>query len=848
MKKYFLGLAFLASALSYATNPIYKDINAPTDQRVEDLLNRLTLEEKISLLEFNSPAIPRLGINQYDWWSEALHGVARSGTATVFPQTIGMAASWDDDLLLQVFQATSDEARAKNTDYRNRNLRNRYQGLSFWTPNINIFRDPRWGRGQETYGEDPYLTSRMGQAVVLGLQGTDPKYLKTLACAKHFAVHSGPEWSRHQINVEGLDPRDLQETYLPAFHDLVSKTDVRQVMCAYNRYEGAPCCGSPYLLQGVLRNQWKYPYLVVSDCWALNDFHSPDCHAVDKTPAQASARALMAGTDLECGSTYQSLLDAVNQGLATEAEVDQALRRNLAQRFALGEFDPDSLVHWTQIPMSVVASPEHKKLALQMAQESMVLLKNDGILPLKANQKIALVGPNAADSVMQWGNYNGYPTETATLLKALQAKVPHLYYDAICDHTSDARLESTFQHCAIDGKPGFRATYWNNMDFSGQPANEVQQETPFHFTTAGATVFAPNVNLGSFSAKYQTTYTAPETETLTFAMQLQGAFAIYVNGQEVMHGLNMKNDRIYQMEVEKGKTYDICILFRATEGDCASLFMDLGREKPKDFSAAIDSLKDYDAIIFAGGISPLLEGEEMPVKIPGFRGGDRETISLPKVQQDVLRMLKEADKKVVFVNFSGSAMALSPDLYDAMIQAWYPGEQGGEAVAQVLMGEYNPGGRLPVTFYKEDEIFPDFEDYSMRNRTYRYHQGQVEYPFGYGLSYSTFEYGEATADGNATVGIDVTFPITNTSNIDGDEVAQVYLRRDADADGPIKSLRGFKRVTIPANGTQTVTIHLNPDDLRTYDAEEETLAIIPGAYTLFYGPSSATTNAIQISL
>lgn len=685
--------------------PLYKEAGAPMEQRVEDLLGRLTLEEKVSLLEYNSPAIPRLGIEEYNWWNEALHGVGRSGTATVFPQAIGMAASWDDSLLLEVFTAVSDEARAKNTDYRHRNQREIYQGLSFWTPNINIFRDPRWGRGQETYGEDPYLTSRMGQAVVRGLQGDDSTYVKNLACAKHFAVHSGPEWSRHQINVDNVSDRDLLETYLPAFKDLVTKADVRQVMCAYNRLKGVPCCGSPYLLQDVLRDQWHYPYIVVSDCWAISDFHHEDQHNVDKTPVDAGARALMAGTDLECGQTYGTLMEALDQGLVSEEEVDRALRRNLTQRFALGEFDPESQVKWTQIPLSVVGSDAHKALALKIAQESLVLLKNDGVLPLNPNQKIALIGPNANDSIMQWGNYNGFPTHTVTLKEALDKKVPSLVYDSICGHTQPIDLDSAFA----------------NFPFEG-----------------------------------------------------------------------------------------------------------------------------CDVVIFAGGISPMLEGEEMPVKIPGFRGGDREDISLPQVQQDVLRLLKEVGKKVVLVNFSGSAIALDPSLYDAMVQAWYPGEQGGEAVAQTLMGEYNPAGRLPVTFYKEGEALPDFEDYSMRGRTYRYHEGEVEYPFGFGLSYSAFEYGEPTATGSLSDGVDVTVPVTNVSARDGEEVVQVYLKRNEDADGPIKTLRGFKRVSIPAGATQQVGIHLAPDDLLTFDEEEYTMALVPGRYTIYVGPNSASFQTLPI--
>ncbi len=736
MKTRALYFSFFIFSFSFLCGQeVWKDASAPIDERVADLVPRLTLDEKISLLSFESPAIEHLGIPHYEWWNEALHGVGRSGLATVFPQSIGMAASWDPELLEQVFSAVSDEARAKNSAYRhNGQPLKRYQGLSFWTPNINIFRDPRWGRGQETYGEDPYLTSVMGQAVVRGLQGPDPEHVKTLACAKHYAVHSGPESTRHSVNIDDVSERDLWETYLPAFKDLVTKADVRQVMCAYQRFDGKPCCGNDQLLQEILRKEWGYKYLVVTDCWALSDFHQPQYHGVTKTAAEAGAMAVRAGTDLECGVTLKRLGEAVEQGLVSETDIDQALSRVLYQRFALGELDPDSLTDWTNIPLSVVDSPEHKALALQMALESIVLLaNNNNILPLNRRQKVALMGPNAVDSVMLWGNYNGTPSHTITLLEALTDRLgSDLIYDRACDIADGlSELVAPEDHASDDPRP---------------------------------------------------------------------------------------NEQLVTQEL--------------------------------DIPASLARIADADIVIWAGGITPHIEGEEMPISIDGFKGGDRTKIELPDVQTRMLRALREAGKKVVIVNFSGSAMAIDPYLYDALLQAWYPGQAGGEAIAQVLMGEYNPSGRLPVTFYKSTEQVPAFEDYAMEGRTYRYLRQEPQYPFGYGLSYTDFQYGQATAkvtDGDEPI-VEIEFPLTNTGPLAGDEVAQVYLRRDADTAGPNRSLRAFQRLHLNPGETATVRFTLSGDDLSTFNPETEVMEIIPGQYTLYYGPNSSTTLTLGFAL
>ena len=670
----------------------YRDTTLAPSVRARAMVKELTLDEKISLMMNASPAIPRLGIRQYEWWNEALHGVGRSGLATVFPQCIGMAASFDDALLLKVFTAVSDEARAKNNQYRLAGRTKRYQGLTFWTPNVNIFRDPRWGRGQETYGEDPYLTSVMGMAVVRGLQGpAGARHDKLHACAKHYAVHSGPEWSRHTFNAEQIAPRDLWETYLPAFKALVQKAGVQEVMCAYNRYEGDPCCGSNRLLQQILRDEWGYKGIVVSDCGAINDIFIPGRHATEPDSAHAASKAVYAGTDLECGGSYASLRQAVAQGLVTEERIDQSVERLLTARYALGEMD--GTTEWDALPLTVVDSREHRALALQMARESVVLLQNrNGLLPLSRNQKIALAGPNLNDSTMQWGNYNGHPSHTVTLGMAMSQRLPVVATDA-----------------------------------------------------------------------------------------------------------------------------------------------------------------DADVVVFAGGISPRLEGEEMRVSEPGFKGGDRTRIELPEAQLQQLRELKAAGRRIVFVNFSGSALAL-PDvaeLADAIVQAWYPGQAGGEAVAQVLFGEYNPAGRLPVTFYRSTDQLPDFEDYSMRGRTYRYMTEEPLYPFGYGLSYTSFRYGQATVSGetiSTATPVTVNIPVTNTGNRDGEEVVQLYVSRPGDTDGPQRTLRAFRRVAVAKGQTVTVSFTLTPETVEWFDTATNTVRPLPGDYDILFGGSSRLSDLHRLRL
>ena len=832
-------LCALTGVICYAQP--YKNADLPAAERAADLVSRLTLEQKVALMQNGSPAIPEFGIKAYDWWNEALHGVGRAGIATVFPQAIGMAASFDDALLLDVFTAVSDEARAKSAQYSENGGLRRYQGLTFWTPNVNIFRDPRWGRGQETYGEDPFLTSRMGVSVVNGLQGpADSKYDKLHACAKHFAVHSGPEWNRHEFNAENIAARDLRETYLPAFKALVQEADVKEIMCAYNRYEDEPCCGSNRLLQQILRNEWGYKGIVVSDCWAINDFFTQGHHNTEPDAKHATAKAVLTGTDLGCGSSYAQLVQAVNDGLIKESDIDVSITRLMTARFELGEMDAPELVEWSKIPYSVVDSKEHRALALKMAQESMVLLKNNGLLPLSSTKKVVVMGPNANDSVMQWGNYNGTPSRTVTLLEAVKATGADVQYMRGCDYASNSlALISLFSQTSASGQQGFDAQYWNNSRAEGEPDVLRHNATPLRFSTGGATVFAPNVNLENFAARSTSTFHAHEDGQVAFYLQNQGQVSISVNGRRVATGRNSTEARkVYTLDAKAGQDYEIVINYSCRSG-LASLSFDLGYEEEVSVEKTVSACADADVIIFAGGISPSLEGEEMPVSIDGFRGGDRTKIELPAAQTELVKALKAAGKKVVFVNFSGSAMGLTEvePACDAILQAWYPGEEGGNAVASVLYGTYNPGGRLPVTFYASTDQLPDFEDYSMKGRTYRYMTDKPLYPFGYGLSYSTFKYGKAKLrkDGDKVY---VSVKVKNTSKLDGDEVVQLYVSRPGDAEGPSHALRAFKRVSIPAGKTANVEFELTPESFEWFDTNHNVMATMPGKFEILYGPSS----------
>jgi beta-glucosidase len=855
MRKHLLTTILSICALMVTAQTLpYQDASLSAGERADDLLGRLTLEEKVSLMMDTSPAIERLGIPQFQWWNEALHGIGRNGFSTVFPITMGMAASWDDALLHQVFTAVSDEARVKAQQAKRSGDIKRYQSLSFWTPNINIFRDPRWGRGQETYGEDPYLTAKMGLAVVRGLQGVGyngedlgiSKYRKLLACAKHFAVHSGPEWNRHEFNVEDLPERDLWETYLPAFKALVQEGKVAEVMCAYQRIDGQPCCSQTRYEQQILRDEWGFDGLITSDCGAIRDF-LPRWHNTAKDAAQASAQAVLAGTDVECGSEYKNLPEAVRRGDIKEADLDKSLRRLLIARFELGDFDSDDLNPWTKIPESVVACDAHKKLALDMARKSIVLLQNrNNILPLTKNSKIVVLGANAIDSVMMWGNYSGFATRTVTALEGIQQLAPQARFVSGCGLTRNEVFESRFGQLRSPlGNKGIQAVYFNNTDMQGAPVTTVTITSPIMLSNGGNTVFAPGVNLEHFSARLDATFIPEKDETVIFNIGGDDKMRLIVNGDTIVNIWQVRN-RIQgaqkEMDVKAGQHYRIQIDY-VQETDFAALAFDIQHKVAPTHQQLLAQIGDAETVVFVGGISPKLEGEEMRVNEEGFKGGDRTSIELPKAQRETLAMLHQAGKKVIFVNCSGSAMGLLPELEscDAIIQAWYGGELGGQALAEVLFGDYNPSGKLPVTFYKSTNDLPDFLDYKMKNRTYRYFTSEPLFPFGYGLSYTNFEIGKPEYKDNK-----VQVSIKNTGATAGLETVQVYIRNTADVEGPQKTLRAYQQVQLAPGETKTITIDLPRSSFEGWDTQSNTMRVIPGKYEIMVGNSSADTNLKKI--
>ena len=853
-------LSLSASCGDKQPNYPFRNPELPLEERIEDLLSRLTPEEKVAQMMNVTPAIERLGIPPYDWWNEALHGVARAGQATVFPQAIAMAATFDSEAVHQTFSMVSDEARAKYHHYQKNKEYDRYKGLTFWTPNINIFRDPRWGRGMETYGEDPYLTETMGVAVTRGLQGDDPNYFKTHACAKHYAVHSGPEWNRHEFDAEAT-PRDLYETYLPAFEALVKEANVQEVMCAYNRFEGKPCCGSDKLLIDILRNGWGYKGIILSDCGAIDDFWRRDertpRHETHENAESASIDAVLSGTDLECGSSYEALKQALADGKISEKELDVSLRRLLRGRFQLGMFDPDERVPYAQIPYSVVESPEHVAKALEMARKSIVLLKNkDGLLPLsKTIRKIAVVGPNAADSTMLWANYNGFPSHTVTILEGIRSKVPNteVVYELGCNHTADFVITDLGDRITSPAGQGFASEFFNNTEFEGKPAYQGLAKE-LHYTTGGNTQFAPNVNLTNFTARFSGVFEAPADGPVEFKLSGNDAFRLYIDTAKVAEVWENEYgaERIYTLNAKKGQKYPVRIEYMQRMGS-ADLNFTVGVRTPVDCQATANRVKDADVILFVGGISPRLEGEEMPVDAEGFRKGDRTNIELPAVQRQMIKALVATGKPVVYIACTGSALALNweEEHTGAILNAWYGGQQGGAAVADVLFGDYNPAGRLPITFYKSVEQLPDFQDYSMQGRTYRYMTQAPLYPFGYGLSYTSFDYRDAQLSKTAIdpeETVTLTLSIANTGKRDGDEVAQVYVKNPNDPKGPIKALKAYKRVSVKAGESQSVRFELEPESFRSFNDNTQTFEIRPGKYQILYGGSSADKALQSVEL
>ena len=810
------------------TNFPFQNTSLSFEERVNDLVSRLTLEEKVAQMLNAAPAIPRLDIPAYDWWNEVLHGVARTPyRVTVYPQAIAMAATFDTTSLKLMAHYSALEGRAiYNKAIQDGRRGQRYVGLTYWTPNINIFRDPRWGRGQETYGEDPFLTAMLGRSFVRGLEGDDPKYLKAAACGKHYAVHSGPEPSRHVFNASPNN-HDLWNTYLPAFKELVVNAKVAGVMCAYNAYKGQPCCGSDELMIDILRNRWKFTGYVTSDCWAIDDFFKN--HKTHPDAASASADAVLHGTDIDCGTdAYKSLVQAVKQGKITEKQIDVSIKRLFMIRYRLGLFDPPSMVKYAQTPASVLEAQEHKAHSLKMARQSIVLLKNaNNTLPLKKTiRKIAVVGPNADNAIAVLGNYNGTPSNIVTALQGIRNKVGNnveVIYEKAANFTNDTLLQyaNISNQYSWQGKKGFEAEYYNNRELKGDPIAKRIEPALDNNWQEGQLVI-DTLKAYNFSVRYSTEFMADNTGDMTFELDADDGYRFLVDGKEVINAWtrNRWGARTYKLKTEQGKTYRLVVEYYQGDGK-ASVRLRAGHFMKTDFAALANRLKDADAIVYVGGISPQLEGEEMRVDFPGFNGGDRTSILLPAVQTELMKALKTTGKPVVFIMMTGSAIAIpwEAENVPAIINAWYGGQDAGTAIADVLFGDYNPAGRLPLTFYKGDSDLPDFNDYDMRNRTYRYFKGKPLFGFGHGLSYTSFQYSNLILPANnKNKNLSVRVKVSNTGKMDGEEVVQLYVSGKAGSmPAPIRSLKGFQRIYLEKGETKTIRFNLTPEDLSVMD-------------------------------
>jgi beta-glucosidase len=869
MKKIFVISATLIATVTCAQNyqafPMW-NTNLPIEKRVDDLVGRLTLEEKVKQMLNATPAIPRLGILPYDWWNETLHGVARTPfPVTSYPQAIGMAATWDTNSLKKMADYSALEGRAVyNKAIELGRTNERYMGLTYWTPNINIFRDPRWGRGQETYGEDPFLTAMLGSAFVSGLQGDDPKYLKAAACAKHYAVHSGPEPSRH---VDNFNPSvyDLWDTYLPAFRELVTKANVAGVMCAYNAVNTQPCCANDLLMNDILRKQWKFKGYVTSDCWGIEDFFK--YHKTHKDSVTAAVDGVMHGTDIECGtSVYYTLLNGVKSGLIKEEQIDISLRRLFTIRYRLGMFDPPKMVKFAQTPSSTLEAPEHKAHALKMAQQSIVLLKNENnTLPLKKTiKKIAILGPNADNRISVLGNYNGNPSKVVSLLDGLKEKLGaniELIYEPAINFVNDTLLaygDVTDQY-SWEGNKGFEAEYFNGRELKGTAVAVKNESKIDHFWQEGQNVIE-GIKANNFSVRYTSNYTATKDGVITFEVEADDGYRFFINDKQVINAWqrNRWGPKTGKLQTKKDSVYKLVLEYWQGEGK-ANVALRAGDFKRTDFVAVANKVKDADIIIFAGGISPQLEGEEMPVNVLGFNGGDRTSILLPAVQTELMKTLKSTGKPVVFVMMTGSAIAIpwEDENIPAIINAWYGGQSAGTAIADVLLGDYNPAGRLPVTFYKADTDLPSFMSYDMSGRTYRYFKGEALYPFGYGLSFTQFAYSGLKTPSviakNKNLTIDVT--VRNTGTRSGEEVVQLYISHpDAKEKAPIKSLKGFKRIFLEAGTSQSVSFAISPEQLSLVNEKTGTLYQPEGRVVISVGgvqpgiKNKATSNVISKDL
>ncbi len=849
----FMGFMLISSMSFAQSNDNYKNPNLSFAERAKDLVSQMTLQEKVSQMTYNAAAIPRLGIPEYNWWNECLHGVARSGIATVFPQGIGMASMWNAPLMYQIATAISDEARAKHQHYVSEGKRGIYEGLTFWTPNINIFRDPRWGRGQETYGEDPFLTGTLAVQFIKGLQGNDPKYLKLVATAKHFVVHSGPEADRHRFDALPSD-RDFTETYTPQFEMAVKDAHVYSVMCAYNSFDHLPCCGNRQL-SDLLRNQWGFKGYIVSDCWAVKDFYEKNAHAVVPNVEQAATMALKAGTDLNCGDSYPALVTAVKMGLVSEQQVDTSVTRLMEARMRLGMFAPKGAVKYEQIPYSVVDSKEHKALTLRAARESMVLLKNEHhTLPFSKNIKVvAVIGPNANDKEVLLGNYHGYPSAPVTLLAGIKAKLPNakIIYAPGC-HIADGlpllqpMPTSVFYTNKSMKVKGLKVEYFDNSSLTGKPMHQhVDPKVDFVWWASAP---YPDLDASHFSARWTGVFVPPVTGKYALGGEAFSGMKLYLNDSLLISRRDVHESlrEYHYVQLKGGKSYNIKLEYVQDNTEYANVRLLWEQPNLNLEQEAIDAAKKADIVIYAMGLSPMVEGEEMNVSIPGFAGGDRIKLALPEPQTKLMQKIEQLHKPSVMVMMNGGAVACNweQDHLPAILEAWYPGQAGGTAIADVLFGDYNPSGRLPVTFYRSSKDIPPFNDYNMDGRTYKYFKGNPLYEFGYGLSYSTFAYANMKVAKTISVNdsLPVSVDVTNKGTMNGSEVVEVYITHIGNPLMPIRALVGFTRVPVKAGETKRVTVMIPNNQLYQLTPTCQK-AVLPGEMIVSIGGCQPSETA-----